>query len=168
MKACFPLLFLSICAFSARAQAVRYSSRGHLPIESQPAPGHERPEYLGMGDSVFVLNSGLPAVAPAVSARMRGLYVYVRYPAYRDQPAGRGWVMRQGLVGTLDSLNLDLPPVVGQTRVTTKTVSTRRYVPAPAASQPIPGIAKRQTQIKTGLSLTKQSRRARARRIATQ
>jgi len=124
---------LVLAAFSGRAQAVRFSTQGHLPIQSQPALGYEQPDYLGMGDSVRVLNTP-PTAASGISAAMRRQFVYVSYPAYRGQLAGRGWVLRRGLVATADSLLLELPPLQAQTIVTTKVVTTRRYVPAGQAA----------------------------------
>jgi hypothetical protein len=41
---------LMLVAFSGSAQAVRFSTQGRLPIESQPALGYEQADYLGMGD----------------------------------------------------------------------------------------------------------------------
>ncbi|RZK52807.1 MAG: hypothetical protein EOO59_13205 [Hymenobacter sp.] len=130
MKTLFWGVGLLLAAFSGNAQAVRYSTQGHLPIESQPALGYERPEYLGVGDSVRVLPTPPKVSSPTISAAMRQHFVYVRYPAYRGQPAGQGWVLRRGLVRTADSLLLDIPPVPAQTVVTTKVVTTKRYVPA--------------------------------------
>jgi hypothetical protein len=124
---------LLLAAFSGQAQAVRYSTQGHLPIESQPALGFERPEYLGMGDSVRVLSKPAAAVAKGISETMRQHFVYISYPAYRGQPAGRGWVLRRGLVSTADSLLLDIPAMPSQTITTTKVVTTRRYVPVQQA-----------------------------------
>jgi hypothetical protein len=129
-------LALVLVAFSGRAQAVRYATQGHLPIESQPALGYEQPDYLGMGDSVRVLSTPPTATATSISAAMRRQFVYVSYPAYRGQMAGRGWVLRRGLVATADSLLLDLPPLAAQTITTTKVVTTRRYVPASQATPP--------------------------------
>jgi hypothetical protein len=125
---------LLLIAFSGRAQTVRFSTQGHLPIESQPAPGHEQPDYLGMGDSVRVLSNPTVAVSSGISAAMRRQFVYVSYPAYRGQPAGQGWVLRRGLVATADSLLLDLPPLPAQQVVTTKVVTTRHYVPVNQAA----------------------------------
>jgi hypothetical protein len=136
MKHLFCGLALVLVAFSGRAQVVRYSTQGHLPIESQPALGYEQPDYLGMGDSVRVLSTPPTAVAASISAAMRRQFVYVSYPAYRGQPAGRGWVLRHGLVATADSLLLDLPPLAAQTITTTKVVTTKRYVPASQAILP--------------------------------
>jgi hypothetical protein len=129
---------LMLVAFSGSAQAVRFSTQGHLPIESQPALGYEQADYLGMGDSVRVLGNPSAAVSNRISAAMRQQFVYVSYPAYRGQAAGRGWVLRRGLVNTADSLLLDLPPLPAQTVVTTKVVTTKRYVPA---SQAVPAKA---------------------------
>jgi hypothetical protein len=127
---------LVLTALSGRAQAVRYSTQGHLPIESQPALGYEQPDYLGMGDSVRVLSNPAASVANGISAAMRQQFVYVSYPAYRGQLAGRGWVLRRGLVNTADSLLLDLPPLPAQTIVTTKVVTTKRQVPVNQAVSP--------------------------------
>jgi hypothetical protein len=124
---------LLLAAFSGRAQAVRYSTQGHLAIESQPALGYERPEYLGMGDAVHLLDKPTTTVPKSISANMRQHFVYVSYPAYRGQPAGEGWVLRRGLVSTADSLLLDIPATPAQTITTTKVVTTRRYVPAQQA-----------------------------------
>ena len=124
---CGTLLLLA--AFSGKAQAVRYSTQGHLAIESQPALGYERPEYLGMGDTVQVLKKPATAIPKSISANMRQHFVYVGYPAYRGQPAGEGWVLRRGLVSTADSLLLNIPAMPTQTITTTKVVTTRRYVP---------------------------------------
>ncbi|MFD1870828.1 hypothetical protein [Hymenobacter bucti] len=135
MKHLLCIGMLLLVAFSGRAQAVRFSTQGHLPIESQPAPGYEQADYLGMGDSVRVLSNPAAAVPSSISAAMRRQFVYISYPAYRGQAAGRGWVLRRGLVATADSLLLDLPPLPAQTVTTTKVVTTRRYVPA---SQVVP------------------------------
>jgi hypothetical protein len=129
---------LLLVAFAGRAQAVRFSTQGHLPIESQPAPGYEQADYLGMGDSVRVLSNPTAAIPTSISAAMRRQFVYVSYPAYRGQAAGHGWVLRRGLVNTADSLLLNLPPLPAQTVVTTKVVTTKRYVPA---SQAVPAKA---------------------------
>lgn len=136
MKSLLFSVALGLAALSGRAQAVRYSTQGHLPIESQPALGYERPEYLGMGDSVRVLPKPLTAVPSAISAAMRQHFVYVSYPAYRGQPAGQGWVLRRGLVSTADSLRLTIPPVPAQTITTTKVVTTKRYVPVSDKHKP--------------------------------
>jgi hypothetical protein len=124
---------LLLAAFSGKAQAVRYSTQGHLPIESQPALGFERPEYLGMGDAVRVLDKPTAVVSKGISANMRQHFVYVSYSAYRGQPAGEGWVLRRGLVSTADSLLLDIPPMQAPPITTTKVVTTRRYVPVQQA-----------------------------------
>lgn len=121
-----------LITFSASAQT-RFCTQGHLPVESQPSLGFERPEYLGMGDSVRVLGVGPIPINSRISAAMRRQFVWVSYPAYRGQPAGQGWVLRQSLVSTPDSLLLALPPVAGQTITTTKTVTTRRRVVRQAA-----------------------------------
>jgi hypothetical protein len=98
--------------------------------------GYELSAYLGMGDSVQVV-SNPPTDNPGhLSAFTTKQFVYVSYPAYRDQPAGQGWVMRRGLVSTRDSLTMDLPAVAGRTMTTTKVVTTRHYVPVTEASQP--------------------------------
>lgn len=125
---------LLLAAFSGRAQAVRYSIQGHLPIESQPALGFERPEYLGMGDVVHLLNKVPTNISNGISADMRRYFVYVSYAAYRGQPAGEGWVLRRGLVSTADSLLLDIPAMQAPPVTTTRVVTTRRYVPVPQAS----------------------------------
>ncbi len=124
---------LLLAAFSGRAQATRYSTQGHLPIESQPALGYERPEYLGVGDAVQLLDKPTAAIPKSISMNMRRYFVYVSYPAYRGQPAGQGWVLRRGLVSTPDSLLLDIPAMPAQTITTTKVVTTRRYVPVQQA-----------------------------------
>jgi hypothetical protein len=124
---------LLLAAFSGQAQAVRYSTQGHLPIESQPALGFERPEYLGMGDAVRLLDKPTTGISKGISANMRQHFVYVSYPAYRGQPAGEGWVLRRGLVSTADSLLLDIPAMSAPAITTTKVVTTRRYVPAQQA-----------------------------------
>ena len=124
---------LLLAAFSGQAQAVRYSTQGHLPIESQPALGFERPEYLGMGDAVKVLDKPTTGISKGISANMRQHFVYVSYPAYRGQPAGEGWVLRRGLVSTADSLLLDIPAMSAPAITTTKVVTTRRYVPVQQA-----------------------------------
>jgi hypothetical protein len=129
MKHLLCSIALVLAAFSGRAQAVRFSTQGHLPIESQPALGYEQPDYLGMGDSVRVLSNPSTAVASSISTAMRQQFVYISYPAYRGQLAGRGWVLRRGLVTTADSLLLDLPPLAAQTIVTAKVVTTKRHVP---------------------------------------
>ena len=125
---------LLLAAFSGRAQAVRYSTQGHLPIESQPALGFERPEYLGMGDVVHLLNKVPTNISNGISADMRRYFAYVSYPAYRGQPAGEGWVLRRGLVSTADSLLLDIPAMQAPPVTTTRVVTTRRYVPVQQAS----------------------------------
>lgn len=89
MKTLFFGVVLGFAAFSARAQAARYSTQGHLPIESQPALGYERPEYLGMGDSVRVLPNPAAAIPATISAAMRQHFVYVGYPAYRGSRRAR-------------------------------------------------------------------------------
>jgi hypothetical protein len=134
MKSLFCGALLLLAAFSGKAQAVRYSTQGHLAIESQPALGYERPEYLGMGDSVRVLNKPTAAIPAGISANMRQHFVYVSYPTYRKQPAGQGWVLRRGLVSTADSLLLNIPAMPTQTITTTKVVTTRRYVPVQPGS----------------------------------
>ena len=124
-----------LVTLAGHAQAVRYCTQAHLPIESQPALGYEQAAYLGMGDSVRVLDKAPAAVLGSISTAMRQHFIFVSYPAYRDQPAGQGYVLRRGLVRTADSLLLDIPAIAGPSITTTKVVTTRRYVLAqPAGS----------------------------------
>jgi hypothetical protein len=121
----FPLLWLS--GGAAHAQ-VRFVANSHLPIESQPKMGYELPAYLGSGDSVRVVRPQPTANPHHISEAMRRNFVFVRYPAYRTQPAGTGWVLRHYLVSTFDSTLLPVTAVPAQTYITTKVVTTRRAV----------------------------------------
>ena len=136
MKILYCGALLLLVSLSSHAQSVRYCTQGHLPIERQPALGYEQAAYLGMGDSVQVLSKAPGAVPASISGPMRQQFVYVSYPAYRDQPAGQGYVLRRGLVRTLDSLLLDIPAQAGSTIRTTKVVTTRRYASGAAAGSP--------------------------------
>jgi hypothetical protein len=132
MKILLPGAALVLLALTTRAQAVRYSTQGHLAITSQPGLGHELPAYLGLGDSVQLVSSPPTANPNHISANMQRQFVYVRYPAYRAQPAGQGWVLRHYLVGTADSTLLPMAAQPAQTWRITKVVTTKRYVPAMA------------------------------------
>lgn len=121
----FPLLWLT--GVAAHAQ-VRFAAHSHLPIESQPKMGYELPAYLGSGDSVRVVTPQPTANPHHISAAMRRNFVFVRYPAYRDQAAGTGWVLRHYLVSTFDSTLLPVAALPAQTHTTTKVVTTRRAV----------------------------------------
>lgn len=126
----FSLLWLPGAA--AHAQ-VRFAAYSHLAIESQPKLGYELPAYLGSGDSVRVVNPQPTANPHHISEAMRRNFVFVRYPAYRDQPAGTGWVLRHYLVSTFDSTLLPVAALPAQTYTTTKVVTTRRAVPTSTA-----------------------------------
>ncbi|MGI4863109.1 MAG: hypothetical protein ACRYFZ_04245 [Janthinobacterium lividum] len=119
---------LALATFSAQAQ-VCYATGGHLAIQTQPGMGFELPAYLGTGDSVQVLRSQPTDNPHHLSDNMRRNFVYVSYPAYRKQLAGKGWVLRHYLVSTLDSTLLPVAAVPARTYITTKVVTTRRYVP---------------------------------------
>ena len=119
---------LALATFSAQAQ-VRYAAGGHLAIQTQPGMGFELPAYLGAGDSVQVLSSQPTDNPHHLSDNMRGNFVYVSYPAYRGQLAGKGWVLRHYLVSTPDSALLPVAAVPARTYTTTKVITTRRYVP---------------------------------------
>ena len=133
MKTFYFGALLLLASLAGHAQSVRYCTQGHLPIERQPALGYEQAAYLGMGDSVHVLATAATPIPASISAPMRQQFVYVSYPAYRDQPAGQGYVLRRGLVRTADSLLLDIPAQAGRTISTTTVVTTRRSVVVPPA-----------------------------------
>ena len=132
----FLLPILLLTGLAANAQAVRFATSGHLDVESQPSMGYELPAYLGVGDSVQLVSPQPTANPRQVSENMRRNFVYVRYPAYRGQPAGQGWVLRHYLVSTLDSTLLPTAALPAQTYTTTKVVTTRRYVPVTKTTRP--------------------------------
>lgn len=135
MKRLLLVVALALSTFAAQAQ-VRYATGGHLAIQTQPSMGFELPAYLGAGDSAQVV-SPQPSDNPRhLSENMRRNFVYVSYPAYRDQQAGTGWVLRHYLVSTRDSTLLPVAAVPARTYTTTKVVTTRRYVPVTEATRP--------------------------------
>ncbi len=135
------LLLAGLLIGKAHAQEVRFSRYNQLPLQEMPGNGQPAIARLSAGDSVEVLSQ--PGAVAHVSQSTVQQYVFVRHAATQ------GWVARQALVGSRDSVAM---PTVVAVPSPPASDGTARYVPVTEAARPYSAAGKNVRVTGTGAS----------------